>query len=111
MAATQSSRVKALINRSKRGKPMRLAEVLAVCPYRTLFGPVGYILTEDTVPTAVVAALGFVPEDFSERMRADICATIAAGGVVGLVSNSAELRDYAKREIALALMPTGKPDA
>jgi hypothetical protein len=43
-----------------------------------------------------------VPEDFSDQMRADIISALRAGEIVRLISNRAELRDYARREIALA---------
>jgi hypothetical protein len=36
-------------------------------------------------------------------MRADILRALRHGEIVGLVANRAELRDYAKREIMLAL--------
>jgi hypothetical protein len=42
-------------------------------------------------PTAVFAALGFEPEDFSERMRGDIIAHLSRGESVLVVSNRAEL--------------------
>src|SRR4051794_6171765 len=93
--------VKRLIERS-RSSGVSLSDLAKVCPYRTLLAA-REPLTPATTPTVVVAALGFVPEDFSDKMRTDIMAEIGRGGVVMLISNSRELRDYAKREIALML--------
>src|SRR5436305_3805954 len=57
--------------KQKRTGAISFDEVLAVCPYRSLLGPIGY-LHPDATPSASVAVLGFVPEDFSDEMRADI---------------------------------------
>lgn len=97
--------VRLLVDRQKRGEPTSLTEVVELCPYQTVFGlPLGTApeTVNRVVPDVVIAALGFVPEDFSDRMRTDIIAALRAGKVVRLVSNRAELRDYAKREITLA---------
>jgi hypothetical protein len=95
-------RVRQLIARHK---PATLAEILPLCPYQTLLGPLRDIppdLASNIVPDVVVAVFGFVPEDFSDQMRADIISALRAGEIVRLISNRAELRDYARREIALA---------
>ncbi len=89
------------------GGNVPLADILRLCPYRSLLARLDRPLAPDVLPTVIVAALGFVPEDFSDQMRTDIIAAIRQGEIVGLVSNSAELRDYAKREIALAMCPAG----
>jgi hypothetical protein len=60
-------------------------------------------VVDNATPDVIVGALGFVPEDFSDTMRAGIVAAQRARKIVRLISNRAELRDYAKREIALAL--------
>ena len=93
--------VNALIERDKRGEAMTLGEVARICPFRTLLalGPV----TPESRPTAVQVVLGFEPEDINDDMREFIMAEIQRGGVVMLISNSRELRDYAKREITLLL--------
>jgi hypothetical protein len=100
---TNDRKVRQLIARQKRGHPATIPEVMKLCRYRSLLVRSGISLTPDTRPTCVVAALGFVPEDFSDRMRTDILTALHAGEVVMLVANRAELRNYAKREIALAM--------
>jgi hypothetical protein len=96
-------KVRRLVERQKSGRAVPLGTALKLCPYRTLLALPGTPLSPATRPTCVVACLGFVPEDFSDRMRADILRALRQGEIVGLVANRAELRDYAKREIMLAL--------
>jgi hypothetical protein len=97
--------VRLLIKRQGRGERISLGDLLRVCPFQTLLArnDIMATLTPERRPDRVVAALGFKPEDFSERMRGDVLADLHAGRVVLLVSNRAELRDYAKRELGLAM--------
>jgi len=92
-------KVRQLIARSKRGQEITRSEILAVCPYTSLLAARRFGLTE---PTMFVAALGFEPENFSDRLRADILNAMANGETVLLVSNSREVRDHAKAEILLS---------
>jgi hypothetical protein len=56
-------------------------------------------------PQCFIGCLGFMPEDFSDRMRSSILAELRAGRTVLLLANSAAVRDYAKREITLVMTP------
>jgi hypothetical protein len=78
-----------------------MSEVWNLCPFRSLLAA-GRVSPDDR-PTTFVAILGFEAEAFSPRMRADILAELRAGSMVLLISNKPELRDYAKRELTLAL--------
>lgn len=103
-------RVQKYIDAAKAGAPLG-EELMDICPFRTLlFGagrraPPGVKWVD---PTAMVAVLGWEPEDFSWEMRADILQELACGGIVLLVSNNETLRDHAKREVLLAFAaPSG----
>lgn len=110
-SAALDRKVRRLI--ARKGPAIALADAFKLCPYRTLLGfhrPPHDPLTPGHVDQATqfVAVLGFVAEDFSERMRNDVLAELRRGSVVLLGSNRAELRDHAKREILLALsLPAG----
>jgi len=107
MSAARDRKVKRMLARMDRGQDVPFEEVFAACPYRTLLGASG-TLHPDARPSATVAVLGFVPDDFCDQLRADILNDLRAGRVVALISNSSDLRDYAKREIVLAMSePTG----
>jgi hypothetical protein len=105
-AQAHDRKVRRLISQIRRGKPATLRQVYQVCPYHTVLGVPLHIPPEaarDVPPDVFVAVLGFFPEDFSERMRADILTALRSQKVVRLMANNRELRDYAKREILLAL--------
>jgi len=87
------------------GATAELDEVLAVCPYRTLFGANGVPLNPSSPWGATVAVLGFTPDDMHPDMVADVVADVRRGITVLLISNSRLLRDHAKHEIVLALTP------
>jgi|SRR3954454_20260062 hypothetical protein len=80
-----------------------------LCPFRTLLGPLGEV-SIDTLkarrPDAVSAVLGFTPEDLEPTVLDAIVGQLKAKRLVLLVSNQRDLRDYAKREILLAVNPT-----
>ena len=92
---------------------MTLPEVLARCPYRTVFGPGGAGVTAENwnmrmpMPTRVLAVLGGTPEPISPRTMREIVQAVRAGQTVMLLADRADLRDYAKREIAAMLGPAG----
>jgi hypothetical protein len=102
-------RVRKLMARRGVGRPPSLGEVMYLCPFRSLLADSvlrpGLSADDLSAVTAAVVLLGFVPDDFSAEMRADILGELGAGGVVLLVSNSEALRDHAKGEILLALVP------
>jgi hypothetical protein len=80
------------------------AEVVKLCPYRSLLAGPGVPLSIDSVPTTVVAVVGgLADEGFSDRMRGDIIAALLRGEVVLLLATKRKLRDYAQREIQLAM--------
>jgi hypothetical protein len=102
------AQVRKLIERMNRGGyTPSMAEVMAVCPYRSILAQAtteaerdgGYVALGP--PSCVVTVLGFTPEDFSPAMRADIEAALEQGDTVLLTANRAELRDYAKRELGV----------
>jgi hypothetical protein len=66
--------VKQIIRRIGRGeRPPSMAVLWPLCPYRTvLFTTPDPSRLPDTPPSVVAVCLGFAPEDFSHRMRADI---------------------------------------
>lgn len=98
-------RIRKLLKRMNRGETVVWGELLDLCPYQTVFGVEGMTseIANTVRPDAIIGVFGSTPDDFSTKMREEIVATIRAGKVVRLISNKAELRDYAKREISLAL--------
>jgi hypothetical protein len=83
-------RVRLLIKRQGRGERISLGDLPRVCPFKTLLSrnEIMATLTPERRPDRVVAALGFKPADFSERMRGDVLADLHAGRVVLLVTRS-----------------------
>ena len=96
-------RVRRLIRQFQRGQAIARSDIIACCPYRTLFSRPGVDPTDR--PITIVTALGHTAEDFSHRMRADIVAAVHRGEPVLLISNSRAVRDHAKSELMLALAP------
>jgi hypothetical protein len=96
-------KVRRLSARGRHGKPATWWEIFKVCPYRTLLFSPECRPDLSAPPHCLVGCLCFAAEDFSDRMRADILSELRAGRTVLLLANNAAVRDYAKREIMLAL--------
>lgn len=101
-------------NREPRGPaaPKTWAEALDRCPFRTIIGahPAHHEVA-DLLPrlSHTVAVLGGDPMPICPAMMAEIVASVQAGGAVMILSDRADLRDYAKREIlAMALPAAGQ---
>jgi hypothetical protein len=109
MSRTRERRVRKLIERGRAGRPVSLAEHMAVCPYRTLLMPPGVVATAGTKPDGVAAVLGFAPADFTAAVRDGIVADLRAGKCMLLVSNDAVLRDFAKAESYRAIYHPDEP--
>jgi hypothetical protein len=83
-----------------------LGDVVKLCPFRTLLGRG---VTANSIPSMTVAVLGGDPEPISREWMKEIVATLQDGGTVEILSDRADLRDYAKREIrAMATPPGGR---
>jgi hypothetical protein len=86
------------------GRTPSLGEVMDLCLFRSLLAYDRQLNPADIAATTTCAVvLGFTAEDLTAEMRADILRDLRAGRMVLLLSNKRELRDYAKREIGLAL--------
>ncbi len=101
-------------SREQRGPavPKTWAEAFDRCPFRTIIGvcPPHRAIT-DLLPqlSHAIAMLGGDPTPISPAMMAEIVASVQAGGAVLILSDRADLRDYAKREIlAMALPAAGR---
>lgn len=106
---------------SKRGRCLSptkatFGETLERCPFRTLIGIGSWsgsmdALLANALPKLAytVAVLGGDPEPINSETMAEIVTSIQAGRCVLLISDRADLRDYAKREIlAMALPAEGR---
>jgi len=88
------------------GNAFTLPEVMARCPYRTVFGSAGPGVTARNwharmpMPSCIIAVLGGEPVPISAETMAEIIAILSAGDSVMILADRADLRDYAKREIA-----------
>jgi hypothetical protein len=93
------------------GEPVSLAQAAQVLPYRSLLGNGSADDPRDMwarIESAIVV-LGADPEPLDEGIINDAVAAIHNGGVVLLMSDHPESRDYAKREIlAMAGAPAGR---
>lgn len=92
------------------GEPVSLAQAAKVLPFRSLLGngraddPRGMWARIESG----IVVLGGDPEPLNEFMIAEVVAVLRRGGVVLLLSDRAECRDFAKREIlAMAGAPAG----
>jgi hypothetical protein len=99
------AKVRRLIAREARGEIISPADILKVCPYRTLLAREDIVVLSGTRPDRVAVALGFKREDFDELTRRAALIEIQAGKVVLLVSNNAELHDLVRDELLLASEP------
>jgi hypothetical protein len=102
-------KVRWLIAQQKCGQTLNLHDIFEVYRFRTVLGPLGEV-SKDTLkarrPDAVTAVLGFTPEDIEPQVLKAVVGQLKAKRLVLLLSNQRVLRDYAKREILLAVNPT-----
>lgn len=96
--------------------PANLAETFDRCPFRSIIGiaapspnrPLDQLIS----PLAhAIAVLGGDPEPISSDTMAELVAAIRAGDSVLLMSDRADLRDYAKREILAMVNPVAAGSA
>jgi hypothetical protein len=93
------------------GRRLNWADLMEQCPFRTLLGdgiPPGATL-ETMLPFigCTIGVLGGAPEPLTADVMRDALEVISQGKLVLLVSDRADLRDYAKREIAAMAGPVG----
>jgi hypothetical protein len=80
-------KVRRLLAREARGEAIPQADILRVCPYRTVLAREDIVVSPGTRADRVAVALGFKREDFDELTRRVALIDIQAGKVVLLVSN------------------------
>ena len=91
------------------GDTVTLRDAFDACQFRSLLGTGGDTNEMMSRLGCAIAVFGGAPEPLASEMMENAVAQIAAGRVVLLLSDRADLRDYAKREIlAMAGRPEGR---
>ena len=87
--------------------PRTWAETLKRCPHRTIIAGRVRHGTVDLLPPPlrVLAVISGDPTPLNSAMMAEIVASGQAGETVMILSDRADLRDYAKREILALVLP------
>lgn len=102
--------MKAKRSRRRRGPvtPKTWTEALERCPFRTVIGAgQGHRDVAELLPhlAHTIMVLGGDPTPINSATMGNIVAALQSGGTVMIMSDRADLRDYAKREIVAMALP------